>query len=92
MTGAEISNADRAAWAAQAVTAYARQTRHSAPEHTITSGEHARELIGDLICDLLHLGDKWGVGADVVIESGRGHYADEVTADRLLGQIKGVEL
>jgi hypothetical protein len=92
VTGAEISNADRAAWAAHAVTAYARKTRHSIPEHTITSGEHARELIGDLICDLLHLGDQWGVGAEVLIESGRGHYADEVTAERLGVQIAGVEL
>jgi hypothetical protein len=92
MSGAEPSNADRAEWAAHAVSAYARQTRHSIPEQRITSGEHARELIGDLICDLLHLGDQWGVGADVLIESGRGHYADEVTAERFGNHIAGVEL
>jgi hypothetical protein len=92
MTGAEISNADRAAWAAYAVTAYARQTRHSVPEHTIASAEHVRELIGDLICDLLHLGDQWGVDPEVLIESGRGHFADEVTAERLGNQHAGVEL
>jgi len=91
MTGAEISNADRAVWAAYAVTAYARQTRHPVPEHTISSGEHARELIGDLICDLLHLGDQWGVDPEVPIESGRGHHADEVTTERLRTQNLGVE-
>jgi hypothetical protein len=92
LTGAEISNADRADWAAYAVTAYAQQTRNSVAEHTITSDEHARELIGDLICDLLHLGERWGLDPGVLIESGRGHYADEVTAQRPAEQSAGVEL
>jgi hypothetical protein len=90
--GAEISNADRAYWASHAVAAYAQQTRRSPAEQTITSDEHARGLIGDLICDLLHLGERWGLDPEVLIESGRGHHADEVTAHRPAEQSAGVEL
>jgi hypothetical protein len=92
LTGAETSNADRADGAAYAVTAYAQQTRRSPAEQTITSDEHARELIGALIYDLLHLGEQWGLDPEVLIESGRGHHADEVTAQRPAEQSAGVEL
>lgn len=79
----ERTNSDRAMSTLTGVNAYVADTRHGPDKRTWTREELAadatlaRELIGDLICDLLHLADTVGLGADLAYDAGRGHYEAE---------------
>jgi len=85
----EVTNYDRAMWALRAVAAYAAATRSHDDAETVARYFDAAEfdalgvdwgieLIGDLICDLLHLAEANGIAAEEVILQGRMHYEAEV--------------
>src|SRR5690606_40837215 len=84
----EVTNHDRAMWALNAVAAYTAATRSRKDAETVARYLDAAELdalgvdwgielIGDLICDLLHLAEANGIVADEVIIQGRMHYETE---------------
>lgn len=77
------SNAERALWALDAVNAFAKHSHNNALEQHYELRELApagvvTELIGDLICDLLHLGVMCGEDADDLLEAGQRHFLCEV--------------
>jgi hypothetical protein len=48
-------------------------------EHAdLTDPEHVDEVVGDLVCDLLHFVEQAGGDVDAVLERGERHYRDEV--------------
>lgn len=84
----KVTNHDRAMWAMNAVAAYTAVTRSrddakkiarylDAAELDALGVDWGIELIGDLICDLLHLAEANGIVADEVIIQGRMHYEAE---------------
>lgn len=78
------SNTERALWALDAVNAFAKHSYTRPHEQhfelaDLTPGSGITpELIGDLICDLLHLGVLCGEDADDLIETGQRHFLCEV--------------
>src|SRR5690606_36561036 len=84
----KVTNHDRAMWAMNAVAAYTTVTRSrddaekvarylDAAELDALGADWGVELIGDLVCDLLHLAEANGIAADEVIRHGRMHYEAE---------------
>lgn len=81
----EPDNNDRAEWANQALTAYSEATR-PAEEVELTLGneddkEEFQTRLGDLLCDLRHLADQWGVDYDEANDNGLGNYVEERQED-----------
>lgn len=82
-SAAEPTNADRAAWAENAVNAFSTQTYGG---RTFTAevvqqpeeGGDAYTMIQDLITDLLHLARRSGWEATEMLRRGRGNFDDEV--------------
>lgn len=77
------SNTERALWALDAVNAFAKHSHNHPDEQHYTLHEFAQdavasELIGDLICDLLHLGVSCGEDATALLNAGEGHFLAEV--------------
>lgn len=83
-TGFDITNEDRAELALIAVAAFAAATRQDSGAPVTTAGLQdasnegwmAREIVGDLLCDLMHL-----LGEELfekALESGRHHFVAEV--------------
>lgn len=62
----EGMNADRAEWAATALHAF--QT---------VNGTDDEDILGDLLCNLMHLSDREGYDFELALERARGHYAAE---------------
>lgn len=87
MSFTEPDNADRASFARTGVEAYARCTRSGDSTVTVDdpadpdSRENAEEVIGDLLGDLRHLCQAWGIDFDEVSERGRGHFEYEVAEE-----------
>ena len=84
----EVTNHDRAMWALNAVAAYTTVTRSDYEAETVAryldaaeldalGADWGIELIGDLVCDLLHLAEANGIAADEVIRHGQMHYEAE---------------
>lgn len=67
----EVTNEDRAGWAESACETFADITGQKM-EYDLP------EIIGDLICNLLHLAAQHGMSADSVLETGKMHYDAEV--------------
>jgi hypothetical protein len=82
----EPDNGDRAEWANVALDAYAAQTRNNPQEQSVSvdnpddpdEKENAEEVIGDLLSDLHHLCDQWGIDWEGRLETAAMHYRDEV--------------
>lgn len=71
----EPSNLDRAVWAQIALAAFAKETRQD------TSGDleaDPGQVIGDLLCDLMHLCRQGGIDFEECLSNGRGHFEFEV--------------
>lgn len=67
----EVTNDLRAEWADEAVYAFAAVT-HAADEEELDT------LVGDLLCDLMHLCDRDGLDFAALLERAQTHYAAEV--------------
>lgn len=77
------TNFDRVQWALSTISVFAELTHN-----VVVDGNHIRldelseewaeELIGDLICDLLHLGVYVGCDADLLVEKALLHFTAEV--------------
>lgn len=65
----ELTNEDRADLAEAAVETFAEAARNDTRE----------EALRDLLVDMLHLCDRYGVSQDEVLESALGVYSEEVT-------------
>lgn len=82
----EPSNADRAAWAENAVNTFGEET-YMGRTFTATvieqpdEGDDAYTMIQDLICDLMHLAAKHGWDAKKVVESAISHFEYEVAEE-----------
>lgn len=70
----EVANIDRVAWADVAVRAFVHLTNQD------WDGEEDQhhEVIGDLVCDLMHLVTALGGDPDEVLDAGRRHFVAEV--------------
>jgi hypothetical protein len=69
------TNMDRAESAALALDAYAKDC-YGAP-----SGEETRDAVGDLLCDLRHLCDLYGVHFDDLVEGSAATHHAEIFGD-----------
>lgn len=80
----EPDNEDRAGFANVALDAYAGETRHNPREQhvDVLDKEHVEEVMGDLLCDLMHLAKLAGVDFDQVVESGRFNFEFEAEEER----------
>jgi hypothetical protein len=63
----EPTNFDRAAWAAEALSAFRRRT-----------GTDYDDALCDLLCDLMHWADEHNFEFDAVLDRARFHYLAEV--------------
>ena len=81
----EPDNEDRAGFALRALQEYAVVTRHNPAEQTVdpTDEEHLQEVLGDLLCDLMHLADSAELEVDDLLESARYHHDCEVDEEAL---------
>jgi hypothetical protein len=68
----EVSNETRAGWAAAAAEEFCRQTSQEIER------DGRWEVVGDLICDLLHWLDQEHATSEPVIERALMHYRAEV--------------
>ncbi len=76
----EPTNEDRAEWAHCALERFAQKTGQD------NSGDlkHDKEsVIKDLLCDLEHLADQYGVDFGKCVENAHGIYLEEVQEGRL---------
>lgn len=85
----EPTNGDRSGWALEAVKTYTTITRGEelvefksvmAPESVEDAAlvkELREEVAGDLVCDLMHLLDRWGIEWAEVERQATMHYRDE---------------
>lgn len=71
---------DRAAWAAAAAEVFGSFSGQSDPEYLIEPMSVA-EIVGDLICDLLHFVEATGCDPTRVLLNGLGHFRHEVAED-----------
>lgn len=81
-------NRELAMWALDAVNTFAKHSHNNPAEQHYELEELdesdapgqgiASELIGDLICDLLHLAVLCGIDPDETVETGRRHFLAEV--------------
>jgi hypothetical protein len=71
---------DRAAWAAAAVEVFGDRTGQRDPEYLIDP-EAVAEIVGDLICDLLHFVEAAGGSPNTVLFNGLGHFEQEAAED-----------
>lgn len=74
------TNEDRAAWAAAAVEVFGSLTGQSDPVYLVEPIAVA-EIVGDLICDLLHFVEAAGGDPTTILFNGLGHYEHEVAED-----------
>jgi hypothetical protein len=70
----DVTNEDRADWAAVACEAFADITGQNMEEDL-------PEIIGDLIANLLHLANQQGMCAEDRLENGRMHYDAEIAEE-----------
>jgi hypothetical protein len=68
-------NERRADWAQAAVDAFAETTRMD------EAGEPRRTQVMDLLADLRHLCDRWGLDFDKLSQEGLDHYRAEIAED-----------
>ena len=78
----EPTNEDRASWAMKACQAFVEGTRHAKGEREAwASGQVDRdmvqEVIGDLICDLLHLASEYQLDVSSLAKAGFASWALE---------------
>ncbi len=66
------TNNDRARWAGAALAAFADETCPRCPFN-------AHEQIGDLLADLLHLCDAYGIDPQITLSGARAVYDAEIT-------------
>lgn len=86
----EATNSTRADWASTALDAYAAETRNDPREQTVEllgpddreGKENAEEVMSDLLCDLHHLADRFGIEWEALLGRGAMHYRDEVAEAR----------
>jgi hypothetical protein len=69
----ETTNNDRARWANAAMSAFANETG--------MTGEDQETIMGDLLCNLMHLADAESIDFDARLENGRLHYTAETEGD-----------
>jgi hypothetical protein len=80
----EPNNDDRAGWAAAAVETFARQTKQLKagdelpPVDAEGPNDWWEEVLGDLVCDMIHLTNKLGIEWGDVVIRGEGAYEEEV--------------
>jgi hypothetical protein len=67
----DVTNEDRAEWAAVACQAFAEITG-------LDMEEELPEIIGDLIADLMHLANQQGMCPEGRLENARMHYEAEI--------------
>jgi hypothetical protein len=67
MKHAEATNANRAAWANDAIQSFQHST-----------GTDIEDALADLLADLLHWADHFGQDFDREMARGRGHYTEEI--------------
>ena len=70
----EVTNDDRAEWAGEALRAFARKTRQLKGDRW---DDDLENVVGDLLCDLMHLCDRDGVDFARVLKNARGNYKEE---------------
>lgn len=68
-------NTDRARWAVSALTEFAEQTGQI--NDFPLDEEIFPEVAGDLICNLMHLADMYGIDPELILDRGRGHHDTE---------------
>lgn len=71
----DVTNSDRADWAQVAVEAFAAETSQD------TSGDLAEDkgqVIGDLLCNLMHLCRQDNINFEECLSNGRGNFEFEV--------------
>jgi hypothetical protein len=90
----EPTNEDRAGWALAAANEYADQTRMNwdftaldsrssdDAEDTEALGELRAEVISDLLGDLMHLCDRYGLDFADLSERGAEHHGEEVREEQ----------
>lgn len=91
----DVTNNDRGFWALCAVEAYAGETRMDPREQVIDGAKveagdpdhkaHAEELISDLLGDIRHLCDQFGIDWDTVDDRGADHYLAEKEEEKAHG-------
>jgi len=69
------TNAQRAAWAEKAVSAFARETNQSS---YLGNLEDYLDMVADLFVDLLHLCDREGLDIDQILRRAHHHHDEEV--------------
>ena len=67
----DVDNNDRADWAEEAVVEFSR----------ITQAEHGAQAFCDLLADMRHLADRWGIDFDKAVERTRNLYEEEIEED-----------
>ena len=67
----DVTNADRAGWALEALAGFVRDTRV----------DNARDAVADLIANLLHLARCRGLDIDLLLEQTRRLMAEEFAQD-----------
>ena len=73
----DVTNSDRAGFAASALREYRRQVGHN------RSGEDFSTSVQDLLTDLRHFCDQEGIDFDPILRNSAGHHAEEVAGDEL---------
>ncbi|WP_429236569.1 hypothetical protein [Aeromonas salmonicida] len=71
------TNKDRAAWAETALEAFAGQVRHDGKQLRDLPPGDREDMIGDLICDLLHYADQQGFDAGLVLSDAENMFEME---------------
>lgn len=66
----EGKNDDRARWAAAALRRFQSET-----------GTDSEDMLGDLLCDLMHWSDRSGLGFEAALSTARMHYEAETAEE-----------
>ncbi|WP_137235533.1 hypothetical protein [Streptomyces sp. BPSDS2] len=80
--GAAEANRTRAHWAVTALEAFGKQTGQSVDGTLDIDEDELRELGGDLLADLFHLGRLNGCAPELIIDAGLMHFEAELDEER----------